>query len=175
MMPPWSVGGNRWNAKSPTNLQESNHRFRRANVEDLDQVVELLFDLCGKVSTAYGMKADGNSLIETALHTIKYGVCLIGGGAVAGGMLVRMPYNREMLIGNVLFWNFTKPSGAAIFEAMVNELEKLGAKYISATSHFPDNRLGDFYCKRGLKAVETIWLAEISTMRHKNSNPKAEQ
>lgn len=139
-------------------------------MSDLEAVVEILMDLDGKLSPAYGIKGDGQSLVETALFAIKHGICLIGRGAAAGGSLFRFPYNHNVLIGNILFWNFTKPSGVGIFQAMVSEFRGLGAKYVTASSHFPENRLGDFYCKQGLKAVETSWIAEISTMRHQPAN-----
>lgn len=124
----------------------------------------LLEDLDGKVGERIGIRSDRRSLVETGIRVIKYGVCLVGSHEVAGANIVKFPFNRNAVIGNIMFWNFTRPSGVHIFEAMVKELKKLGVTHITANSHFPENRIGDFYCKLGLRRVEISWLAEINSM-----------
>ena len=148
-----------------TNLQNTRPKFRKAELDDLDGIVDLLCDLEVKAWSAYGIHADGHSLVEMAMRSIRHGICLVGDGAVAGGFVVKFPANQHVLIGNVLFWNFTTPSGLGVLKAITEEFKALGAAYVSVTSHFPDNRIGDFYCKTGLQRVETNWLAKIDDMR----------
>lgn len=155
-------------------MQNSRHKFRKAELDDLEQIVDLLRDLEAKAWSAYGIQAEGHSLVEMAMRTINHGVCLVGKGAVAGGYLVKFPANQRVLVGNVLFWNFTQPSGLKILEAIAAQFKALGATYLSVTSHYPENRIGDFYCKTGLQRVETNWLAKIDQMNfsiHKQKSP----
>jgi hypothetical protein len=148
-------------------LAKSTTGFRQATQDDLEQVVQSIYDLRSKHPEAYGIDFDEESVVATALHAIRHGVCLIGHGAVAGANFVPFIWNRRVMTANVVFWNFKQscPRGIHIFQALLYELEKRGATHISCTSHYPSNRIGEFYAKMGMNPAEQNFIGEIRIMK----------
>ncbi len=112
------------------------------------------------------MPIRGEDIALTARHIIHFGVCLLGHGAVAGGELVHWVFNRQIIVGNVIFWNFTKPSGAAILDAIADEFTRLGATHIGVSSHHPELRLNEFYGKRGFVPIEDQFIKLLPKARY---------
>ena len=132
----------------------------------------MLLNLNFKVGLSYGIPIDPASLVSTATRVIKHGVCLLGDHAVAGATVQPWLFNQNIIVGNIIFWNFTKPKGIGIFDAMVKALAARGATHISASSHFPKNRIGDFYCQKMMKQVELQWLGDIRIMNEHGNQSK---
>ncbi len=139
-------------------------RFRRATPDDSGDVVELLLALYRKLGAAYGIPADTKSVVQAVIHTIHNGICIVGDCSCAGGFIENYVWNRHAKIGTVLFWNYSRPSGIKVFEALVKEFKRCGATHINVASHFPENLAGRFYTRFGLKQCEVQWITEIATM-----------
>lgn len=137
-------------------------KLHRATPDDEEHILDLLVDLHRKVGGIYGIETDAASLIDTARHIIRNGICLVGESACAGGMITRYPWNREARIGTVLFWNFTKPSGIHVLRALADEFKAHGATHLACSSHFPTNRVGRHYVKSlDMKPVEVQYLLKL--------------
>lgn len=150
------------NEPSTKNLHNSQTKFRRAELSDLEEVVDLVHAVYKVHHNIYGIGFDSGSVVATCHHVIHNGICLLGHGAVAGGKIVPFLWNRKVLVGTVIFWGFLKPSGVRIIEAIAVEFQKRGAAHINCASHFPDNSTGRFYERIGMHAAETQFVGEIS-------------
>ena len=145
-----------------TNGLSKRQRFHLALPADEERILELLVDLHRKVGGIYGIDTDAASLIETARHVMRHGVCLVGESACAGGSIVRYPWNRSARIGTVLFWNFNRPSGIHVLAALAEEFKARGATHLACSSHFPTNRVGRHYVKSlDMKPVEVQYLLKL--------------
>lgn len=153
------------NGKSMNISPKYANLFRRATLDDLEEIVDLGVNLSQKHGSVYQMPAEGLSVAAEISRIIKYGICLVGHGAAAGGAVRPFIWNTHIMVGCVIFWNFTRPSGIHIFDALVLELEKHGATHLSTTSHFPKNRIGEFYAKRGMSPAETTFIGEIAAIK----------
>jgi hypothetical protein len=69
------------------------------------------------------------------------------------------------MIGNVVFWGFTKPSGVHILEAITEEFKNHGATHINCASHFPENSSGRLYERFGLHPAETQYVGKIDALK----------
>lgn len=139
-------------------------RFRRATPDDADAVIDLIVDINRKVGAVYGIRMEAESVIQTVIHTIHRGICMVGPNACAGGFISPYVWNRRVQIGTVLFWNYTKPSGVHVFEALAAEFSRLGASHISCSSHFPENKVGRLYLKMNSTPCEIQYIARIEAM-----------
>ncbi len=118
-----------------------------------------------KLGGIYGIPHDPRCIVEAVLHTIRHGICLVGPAACAGGFIDSFVWNRRAKIGNVLFWNYDRPSGVRILQALAAEFQRRGASHIMVASHFPDNRAAHLYRKFGLRQVEEQHMVEIAKMK----------
>ncbi len=140
-------------------------KFRQATPADAAAIAESLVSLYRKLGGIYGIPYDYRSVMEAVLHTIRHGVCLTGPTACAGGFIDSYVWNRSVQIGNVLFWNYGRPSGVRILQALAAEFQRRGATHIMVASHFPYNRAAHLYRKFGLRQTETMHMVEIATMK----------
>lgn len=152
------------NAKS-TNDWSRLKLFRPARLDDADHIVDLLVPLFQKVGAVYGIRPEAESIIKTVIHTIERGVCLVGESGCAGGYVHPYPWNHNAQVGIILFWNYSRPSGIHVFEAIVERFRSLGATHINCASHFPDNRIGRHYMRFGLHPAETQFISSLATMK----------
>lgn len=136
-------------------------KFRPATPSDFDAILDLIVDINKKVGAVYGIPMEAGSVVHAINHTIKEGICLVGDGACAGGFIHPYIWNHAMKIGLVLFWNYRKPGGIRIFQAMVEEFKRRGATHVSCSSHFPKNTIGRHYLKRGAHPVEVQYLIPL--------------
>lgn len=123
--------------------------------------MDLLAALYAKLGGVYGIPWDAGAALRVVLHTIHKGVCLIGPQACAGGFVVPFLWNRHVRVGQINFWNYARPSGIRIFNAIAAEFARRGATHLECSSHFPANRAGDFYRHAGLRPVETVWTMRL--------------
>jgi len=151
-------------------------RFRRATPDDADSIIDLIVEINRKVGAVYGIPMEAESVIQTVMHTIKRGICLVGDGACAGGLIHPYVWNRSASVGLIVFWNYSRPSGIHIFEAMIQAFRQHGATHLNCSSHFPANRIGQHYVKRfDMAPVEVQYLAEISKMRPQPTAANAQE
>jgi hypothetical protein len=133
---------------------------------DLADACEIISVCWHRHGNAYGIKLDAESLVATVSLIIERGICIIGNSGVAGGTIRPFIYNCNALIGNIVFWSFTKPKGVRVFDAICSELKRLGATHINAASHFPHNRTGEFYMSHGFHAAETQYLCDANLLQN---------
>lgn len=149
-------------------------RFRPARLDDADHIIDQIVAINAKVGAVYGIGMDAESVIATVMHTIERGVCLVGDHACAGGYIHPYPWNHAAKIGLILFWNYTRPSGIHVFEAMAERFRALGATHINAASHFPSNRIGQHYARFGLHPCETQFIGCLAAMKTNHNPPRQE-
>lgn len=138
-------------------------RFRPAKVDDTEHIVELLIPLFQKFGGVYGIRSDAESIVKTVLHTITNGICLVSPEACAGGFIHPYPWNHQMNVGVVLFWNYNRPSGIRVFEALTREFKARGATHINCASHFPDHRIGRHYRRLNLQPAEIQYVGPVDS------------
>lgn len=141
------------------------HRFRKATLEDVDDIIDLIIEINRKVGAVYGIPMDAESVVETVMHVVKRGICVVGPGACAGGMVHPYLWNRDFQMGTVIFWNYNRPSGVHVIEALAREFKQAGATHLTCTSHFPENKAGRIYVRMGSTPCEIQYIAKLANMK----------
>ena len=157
------------------NTSSKLRKFRPATMDDADHIIDQIVEINKKVGAVYGIPMDAESVIATVIHTIERGVCVVGENACAGGYIHPYPWNHAAKIGLILFWNYTRPSGIRVFEAIAERFRALGATHINAASHFPDNRIGQYYARFRLHPAEVQHIGCLSAMKTNHNTPKQEE
>ena len=138
----------------------------------MEEVCSILVDLHSKVGVFYrNMPASGKDIALTASHVIQNGICLIGNGATAGGMIQPWIFNSQFIIGTILFWNSRTVSGFNILGAMIAEFNHYGVTHVSAASHPPDDRIAKLYRKWGMEPTETNHVLALSKISCQSAEP----
>lgn len=140
------------------------NQFRPAHPDDIGHITHLVTSLYVKLGSAYQIPMDTKSVVEAVIHTIRHGVCLVGDHACAGGFIDSFVWNRSVKVGNVLFWNYSRPSGVRILEALAVEFQNRGASHLGVASHYPDNLAARFYSRIGLQPCEQQHIVAIETI-----------
>ncbi len=149
-------------------------RFRRATRDDVEPIIDLIVEINRKVGAVYGIPMEAESLIQTVMHIVDRGICMVGPGACAGGFIHPYVWNRSVNVGTVLFWNYNRPSGVHVIEALAQEFNRLGASHFSCSSHFPENKAGRLYVKMNSTPCEIQYMTRIAEMTPLIS-PKAQE
>ena len=122
----------------------------------------LLLDLARKVSPAVGIPSEVEALVELAETAIRDGICLVGDFACAAGVVKPYITNKSVMVGHIVFWNFTRPSGVGILTAIAEEFRQRGASHITASSHHPKHAAGGLYRRLlGARPAEMDWIAPL--------------
>ncbi len=143
-------------------VSQSKTPFRLANLSDSARIAGMLRAFYAKSGGIYGIPWDHVSAMETIWQTMERGACVVGDHSCAGAIIGDYPYNHSAKIAHVIYWYFTTPRELKIFEALARACGDLGATHINPSSHWPQNTIGRYYQKHGLKAAETNWIGEIA-------------
>jgi hypothetical protein len=124
-------------------------------------IARLLKEFYAKSEQVYGIPYDHESMLITVDDTIRHGICLVGPTSCAGAHISLFPSNCEYAMASVKFWYFQNHREIEIFDALAEACRLAGANMIDASSHHPDNVIGRFYAKRGMRPAETLYLGRL--------------
>ena len=135
--------------------------FRHAEVSDIPFIVDLLREFYRKQGKIYGIPFDAPSCIYTVTEILSRGICLVGPSSVAAAMIVPGQFNHSVRFAHVPFWYFRSPREIRILDALIEVCRKAGATHLNVASHYPENRIGRYYEKKGLHPVESLFLLKL--------------
>lgn len=127
----------------------------------------MLRQFYAKSGDIYQIPWDHSSALDTITDVIARGVCLVGERSCAGALLLPFPYNRSVTVAHVVFWHFTRPRELRIFDTLAAACREAGCTHINPSSLWPNEVIGRYYQRRGLRQAETQWLGEIACIPHR--------
>lgn len=133
-------------------------QFRRATLEDVPFVARLIRELYAPRLECFRIPYDHESTLVMVGDLVSRGIVLVGESSCAGCLIYPFPFNANARVASVYFWYWQKLHGIGILKALMKEAKAAGATHLTAASHFPENRIGRYYRKVGMRAVETAFV-----------------
>jgi hypothetical protein len=109
----------------------------------------------------YGIPYDHGSCLSTILKTIQDGICLVGRNSCAGALLLPFPFNSNAIVAHIPFWYVEKGRQIAIFDVLLRECKRAGAKFVNVAALAPKGTGKRFYAVRGLKLAEFQYIGPV--------------
>jgi hypothetical protein len=136
--------------------------YRKAGHDDVVFISRLTREFYGKVGDIYHVPYSHASMIVTVDDIVDRGIVLVGPNSCAGAFFYPFPSNADFKMAHVLFWTFQRRREIGIFLELLKQVKEMGAVGVTCASHFPQNTIGRFYKKCGLKPVETHYMGQFA-------------